>query len=67
MSQTLQFKVFCLEQYKNEHQISGAQAVKTFEKYGVFNYINAFFDVLHSTGGKYIVEDINMFIAARQD
>jgi hypothetical protein len=66
MSKTLQFKVFCLEQYKNEHHISGAQTVKTFEDYGVFDYIGAFYDVLHSTGGKYIVEDIDMFIAARQ-
>jgi hypothetical protein len=66
MSKTLQFKVFCVEQYKNEHQITGAQAVSTFKTYGVFDYIGAFYDVLHSTGGKYIVEDIDLFIAARQ-
>lgn len=66
MSQTLQFKVFCVEQYKNAHHISGSQAIQDFKTYGVFDYIGAFYDVLHSTGGKYIVEDIDMFIAARQ-
>ena len=66
MSQTMQFKVFCIEQYKNEHNLTGAEAVKKFKEYGVFDYLESFFDVLHSTGAKYLVEDIDMFIAARQ-
>ncbi len=66
MSQTLQFKVFCIEQYKNQHNMTGAETMKRFKEYGVFDYLGEFFDVLHSTGAKYIVEDIDMFIAQRQ-
>lgn len=66
MSQTLQFKVFCVEQYKNEHNLTGAETVAKFKEYGVLDYLGSFFDVLHSTGAKYIVKDIDMFIAARQ-
>jgi len=66
MSETMQFKVFCLEQYKNEHNLTGAEVVKKFKEFGVFDYLGSFFDVLHSTGSKYIVEDIDMFISARQ-
>ena len=66
MSQTLQFKVFCIEQYKKEHNMSGAEVMQKFKQFGVFDYIGSFFDVLHSNGAKYIVEDIDMFIAARQ-
>lgn len=66
MSQTLQFKVFCIEQYKNKHNMTGAEAMKRFKEYGVFDYLGSFYDVLHSTGAKHIVEDIDMFIAARQ-
>lgn len=66
MSNTMQFKVFCIEQYKKEHNMTGAETVKMFKKFGVFDYLGSFFDVLHSTGAKYIVEDIDMFIAARQ-
>ena len=66
MSETTRFKVFCLEQYKNEHKLSGRDAIERFAKYGVLEYISSFFDVLHSYGGKYIVQDIDMFIESRQ-
>jgi len=66
MSETLKFKTFCIEQYKNAHRISGAEAVRRFKAYGVLEYLDSFYDVLHSTGAKYIVEDIDLFIAARQ-
>ena len=66
MSETMRFKVFCLEQYKNEHGLSGREAIELFTKYGVLEYISSFFDVLHSYGGKYIVQDIDMFIESRQ-
>ena len=66
MSETIRFKVFCLEQYKNAHGLSGRKAMEQFTQYGVLEYISAFFDVLHSHGGKYVVQDIDMFIESRQ-
>ena len=66
MSKTMQFKVFCIEQYKRKHNMTGFETVKKFKEYSVFDYLESFFDVLHSAGAKYIVEDIDMFIEARQ-
>jgi len=66
MSETMRFKVFCLEQYKNAHGLSGREAMEQFTQNGVLEYISAFFDVLCSYGGKYIVQDIDMFIESRQ-
>lgn len=66
MSETLKFKTYCLESYKQAHNISGKQAVELFRDYGVLNYIDSFFDILHSTGQRYIVEDIDLYIKARQ-
>jgi len=66
MSRTMQFKVFCIEQYKTEHHLTGAEAMRRFKDFGVLDYIGSFYDVLHATGAKYIVEDIDLFIAARQ-
>lgn len=66
MSKQGEFKVFCLESYKNAHEISGVAAFHIFKKYNVFEYINSFFDVLHSTGQQYIVQDIDLYIDARQ-
>ena len=40
--------------------------MKLFKKYGVLDYINTCFDVLHTTGRDYIIEDIDIFINARK-
>ena len=66
MSNTAHFKVFCLERYKSEHQLKGNEAIRLFKEYGVLDYLASFYDVLHSFGDKYIVADIDEFIAARQ-
>jgi hypothetical protein len=39
--------------------------MKLFEKFKVLDYIIACYGALHTTGGKYIVEDIDLFIGAR--
>ena len=65
MSRTLEFKVFCLEIYKQANNISGAYAVSLFRKYGVFDYISSFYDVLHSAGSQYIAKDIGEFLSAK--
>lgn len=66
MSKILELKIFCLESYKSAHNMNGVSALDVFNKYGVFDYIESFYDVLHSTGQQYIVEDIELFMKARQ-
>lgn len=66
MSETLKFKTFCIESYKQAHNISGLEAVELFNSFGVLEYINSFFDILHTTGQKYIVNDIDEYILARK-
>jgi hypothetical protein len=66
MSKTAHFKVFCIERYKSEHHIKGKEAFRIFKEYGVLDYLTSFYDVLHTFGEKYIVADIDEFIAARQ-
>lgn len=66
MNNTAHFKVFCLERYKNEHHLQGKEAFRLFKDYGVFDYLGSFYDVLHTFGDRYIVSDIDEFIAARK-
>jgi hypothetical protein len=66
MQEVARFKVFCLERYKYEHNISGMDALRLFIDYGVMDYISSFYDVLHTFGDKYLVHDIDLFIEARQ-
>ena len=65
MSNQLAFTVFCLENYKLHRSLSGEQTCELFKKYGVFDYIREFFDVLHTTGVQYIMNDIDIYLRAR--
>lgn len=65
MSKELQFTVFCIENYKTHKSMTGKQVCELFEKYGVFDYIHEFFDVLHTTGYQYINHDIDIYLQAR--
>ena len=66
MSDTAHFKVFCLERYKSEHNMKGKDAFRLFKEYGILDYLASFYDVLHTFGENYIVQDIDLFIEARQ-
>jgi hypothetical protein len=66
MSKTLAFKVFCFEAYRAEKGLSGREAMDLFQKYGVLEYLGACYDVLHTTGREYMIEDIDAFIAVRR-
>ncbi|MBR3954375.1 MAG: DUF3791 domain-containing protein [Clostridia bacterium] len=66
MSATLEFKVFCFEAYRAEKKLSGRQAMQLFKQYEVLAYLEECYDVLHTTGREYLIEDIDLFIAARQ-
>jgi len=62
MDKILAFKIFCLENYKTVHNLTGKAALEIFQKNKVFDYITSYYDVLHSFGRLYIVEDIDEFI-----
>jgi len=66
MPEVVRFKIFCLERYKYTHNLAGKDALRLFKEYGVLDYIESFYDVLHSFGDKYIVSDIDEFIEARR-
>lgn len=66
MTEVIKFKAFCIERYKYVHNMKGSEVLLLFKEYGVMDYISSFFDVLHSFGDKYIVSDIDEFIAARK-
>ena len=66
MSKELPFIVLCIEEYKNEKGMTGKEVINLFNAYSVCEYIHSFYDVLHTTGTKYMVNDIDLYIKARQ-
>lgn len=67
MSKTLEFKTFCFEAYRAEKKLTGREAMRLFKKYSVLDYLGACYDVLHTTGRAYIIDDIDIFINARKN
>ncbi len=65
MSKEMEFTVFCLENYKVHKSMTGKQAVELFHRYGVFDYLREFYDVLHTTGHNYINNDIDIYLKSR--
>jgi hypothetical protein len=66
MSAEGKFLVFCLEMYKAAKHLTGKQVIALFKQYGVTDYVLSCYEALHTTGTNYIVEDIDLFIEARQ-
>ncbi len=65
MSKEMTFIVFCLENYKVYRNLTGHEVFSLFERYGVFDYIREFYDVLHTTGHNYINKDIDIYLNSR--
>lgn len=56
------FIAFCVETYKNAHNISGAEASTVFSDHGVMNYLSENFEVLHTQSPGWILAEIEDFI-----
>lgn len=66
MSKEMPFIVFCIEEYRRQKKLTGKAVIELFNKYLVCEYIESFYEALHTTGPKYIVNDIDLYIASRQ-
>jgi hypothetical protein len=66
MDEITDFIVFCIEEYRSAENLSGKAVIELFNRYRVLDYIRSYYDALHTTGRQYIVDDINLYIQARQ-
>ncbi len=66
MNREAKFMIYCIEEYKKAKSLTGKNTMELFSEYNVLDYIMACYDALHTTGGRYIVEDIDLYIQARQ-
>lgn len=65
MSKELPFMIYCLEEYISAKNMQASDVADLFKKNSVFAYISEFYEALHTTGAKYIVNDIDMYIRAQ--
>ena len=59
------FISFCIEQYKDARCLSGSKTAASLAEYGVLEYLAEHWEVLHTQGRQWIIEDIDVFIKAR--
>ena len=54
----LYFVAFCLEGYKNKHGMTGEAVSWLFDRYGIKQYLSNNYDLLHTQGMPWILEEI---------
>lgn len=59
------FVVFCLEVYKANGNMTGEEAFEIFKQYGVLEYLKNGYEMLHTQGEEWIINDITEFLENR--
>lgn len=65
--EVFEFYTYCLESYTIRKRISGMQAWVLFKETNVDEYIIDNYDILHTQGMDYILDDIQRFINRRKN
>lgn len=60
------FVSFCIEQYAKAKNMSTEDVADLLEKYGIAEHFCEFYDVLHTQGGQWLIEEIDEMIKRRQ-
>lgn len=60
------FVAFCIEEYGAAKKMSGEQVLDLFSKYGLVDYLSEFYEVLHTQGRQWLIEEIDEFIEIRK-
>ena len=57
-SDILFFVAFCIESYKSKHGITGEEVSWLFDRHGIKKYLADNYEVLHTQGMSWILEEI---------
>lgn len=61
------FVAFCIEEYGVAKGMTGEHVLDLFSKYGLVDYLSKFYDVLHTQGRQWLIEEIDEFIEIRKN
>lgn len=62
----LQFVVFCTEAYARKNSLSSLQAYALFKAKGLTSFLKNNFEVLHTQGENYILDEIKQYLKRRK-
>ncbi len=61
-----EFFTYTLEKYAISKRIGGLQALALFKEYGVDSFLFSHYDLLHTQGTGYVIDEIQRFIDRRK-
>lgn len=59
------FIIFCIELYKFKEKLTGKETYELFEKYKLIDYLYDGYDMLHTQGSGWLMDDIDEFLRIR--
>lgn len=59
------FIVFCIEMYKVKKRKTGKEIYNLFNEYKVIDYLNNGYEMLHTQGSEWLINDIDEFLKIR--
>lgn len=60
------FVSFCIEQYAKAKDMTTEAVVNLFERYGIAEHLCEFYDVLHTQGRQWLIEEIDKMLNGRK-
>ena len=63
MSASGSFLIYCIELYRRVKGMTGAAVYDLFHRTGADDYIRRSFGALHTTGERYVLDDIEGFLS----
>ena len=61
------FLTFCIEQYKHLKNMDGSSVKELFDTLGASDYLIQNYEVLHTQGKQWLLDDIDTFIKNREE
>ena len=60
-----EFVIYCIEEYRWAHKLTGRQTISIFKKYNIYDFIEQSYDALHTYGSDDILWNLQDYIAHR--
>ena len=61
----IEFLSFCIENFKAKHSMNGKDVATLFKQSGTLEFLNNGYEMLHTQGKEYILEEIEIFLKNR--
>ena len=65
-SAEFEFYTYCLEKYALAKRLTGLQALALFKRYKADEFLVEHYDLLHTQGTGYVIDEIDRFIQRRK-